>query len=145
MDKEWETFNELINIEGQNIQTPVHTTKGLITGISGNVTETEHIPISPSSELVLKIEEIPPLDIFYSPQHKAVVRKQRKKRKLGSALSHDAEQLDILWKYPTTDPTENLTKLSQITGAYAYAAIDKASEVRQLLNEKEDQIQVLQQ
>ena len=60
-------------------------------------------------------------------------------------LSHDAEQLDILWQDPTTDPIENLTKLSQITGAYASVAIDKASEVRQLLNEKEDQVQVLQQ
>ena len=117
----------------------------MVTEISGNVTETEHIPITPSSELVLKIEEIPPLDIFYSPQHKAVVRKQRKKRKLESALSTDAEQLDVLWKDPTTDPTENLTKLSQITGAYASTTIDKASEVKLLLNEKEDQIQGLQQ
>ena len=87
---------------------------------------------------MLKIEEIPPLDVFYSPQHKAVVRRQRKKIKLENALSHDAKQLDVLWQDPTTDPTENLTKLSQITGAYAYAAIDKASEVQKLLNEKED-------
>ena len=60
-------------------------------------------------------------------------------------LSTDAAQLDLLWKDPTTNPTENLTKLSQITGAYASTTIDKASEVRLLLNEKEDQIQVLQQ
>ena len=60
-------------------------------------------------------------------------------------LSTNAEQLDVLWKDPTTDPTENLTKLSQITGAYASATIEKASEVRLLLNEKEDKIQVLQQ
>ena len=53
--------------------------------------------------------------------------------------------MDVLWKDPTTNPTENITKLSQIIGAYTSAAIDKASEVRQLLNEKEDQIQVLQQ
>ena len=105
----------------------------------------EHIPITPSYELMLKIEEIPPLDVFYSPQHKAVVRRQRKKRKLENVLSHDAEQLDVLWQDPITDPTENLTKLSQIKGAYASAAIDKESEVRQLLNEKEDQVQVLQQ
>ena len=59
-------------------------------------------------------------------------------------LSTDAEQLDVLWKDPTTDPTENLTKLSQITGAYASATIDKASKVRLILNDKEDQIQVLQ-
>ena len=60
-------------------------------------------------------------------------------------LSTDAEQLDVLWKDPTTDPTENLTKLSQIIGAYASATIDKEYEVQLLLNEKEDQIQVLQQ
>ena len=104
----------------------VQTTKNIVTGITSNVSETEHIPITPSSELMLKIEEIPPLDVFYSPQHKAVVRKQRKKWKLENVLSHDAEQLDVLWQDPTTDPTENLTKLSQITGAYASAAIDKA-------------------
>ena len=129
----------MINVEGQNTQTlvsNVQTTKGLVTGISGNVTETEHIPITPSSELVLKIEEIPPLDIFYSPQHKAVVRKQRKKRKLENVLSTDAEQFNVLWKDPTSDPTENLTKLSQITGAYASATMDKEFEIRQLLNEK---------
>ena len=55
---------------------------------------------------------------------------------MESALSHDAEQLDVLWQDPTTDPTENLTKLSQIIGAYASATIDKAFEVRKLLNEK---------
>lgn len=53
-------------------------------------------------------------------------------------LSHDAEQLDILWQDPTTDPTKNLTKLSQIAGAYASVTVDKASEVQQLLKEKED-------
>ena len=66
----------------------------------------EHIPITPSSELMLKIEEIPPLDVFYSPQHKVVVRIIKKKRKLENVLSHDAEQLNILWQDPTTDPTE---------------------------------------
>ena len=53
--------------------------------------------------------------------------------------------MDVLWKDPTSDPTENLTKLSQITGAYASATMDKEFEIRQLLNEKEDQIQVLRQ
>ena len=129
----------MINIEGQNTQTPVSNvqiTKNIVTGVTRNFIETEHIPITPSSEIMLKIDEIPPLYIFYSPQHKAVVRRQRKKRKLENVLSHDEEQLDILRKDPTTDPTENITKLSQITGAYASATIDKASEVRRLLNEK---------
>lgn len=53
--------------------------------------------------------------------------------------------MDVLWKDPNNNPTENLTKLSQIAGAYASATIDKASEVQQLLKEQEDQIQRLQQ
>ena len=75
LDKEWETFNQLLNVEGQNIQTPIQTTKFLSKGIGGTITETEHIPITPSSKIVLNIEDIPPLDVFYSPQYKAVVRK----------------------------------------------------------------------
>ena len=74
-----------------------------------------------------------------------MVRRQRKKRKLENTLSQDVEQLDVLWKDPTSNPTKNLTKLSQIAGAYASATIDKASEVQQLLKEWEDKIQVLQQ
>jgi len=64
---------------------------------------------------------------------------------LENTLHQNAEQLDVLCKDPNSDPTENLTKLSQIAGAYASATIDKASEVQQLLKEQEDQIQLLQQ
>ena len=60
-------------------------------------------------------------------------------------LSPEAEQLDVLWQDPTTDSKENLTKLSQIVGAYAFATIDKASEVQLLLKDKEDKILFLQQ
>ena len=94
LDKEWDTFNDLINIEGQSTKIPVsnvQATKYIVTGKISNVSEMEHIPISPSSEIMLKIEEIPPLDVFYSPQHKAVVRRQRKKKKLENVLSHNAE------------------------------------------------------
>lgn len=103
-----------------------------------NAPETEHIPIAPSSEIMLKIKEIPPLDAFYSSQHKAVVRRQREKWKLYNILSPEVEQLYLLWRDLTTDPTENLTKLSQIAGAYASATIDKASEVQLLLKEREE-------
>ena len=81
-------------------------------GIDSPLKEIEVICKYPSSEITLNIEEIPPLDIFYSPQHKAVVRRQKKKRKLENTLSQDAEQLDVLWKDPTSNPTKNLTKLS---------------------------------
>ena len=60
-------------------------------------------------------------------------------------LAPEAKQLDVLWRDPTTNPTKNLIKLSQITGAYASATIDKASKVQQLLKAREEQIQVLQQ
>lgn len=123
----------------------MQTVPDMVIGTVRNAPEMEHIPIAPSSEIMLKIEEIPPLDVFYSPQHKAVVRKKIKKQKLDSVLSPKAEQLHVLWRDPTTDPTENMTKLSQSTGAYASATIDKASEVHQLLKDREEQIQVLQQ
>ena len=67
----------------------VQIVKEVVTRTVSEVSDMEHIPITPSSELVLKVEEIPPLDIFYSPQHKAVVRRQRKKRKLESTLSQN--------------------------------------------------------
>ena len=115
LDKEWETFNDLINLEGQSTKTPVRNVqakKDIVTGTISNVSDMEHILVTPSYELILKIEEIPPLDIFYSPQHKVVVRRQRKKIKLENVLCHDAGKLDVLWQDPTTNPTETLTKLS---------------------------------
>lgn len=44
------------------------------------VEDIEIIPPFPTLEVVLRVEEIPPLDIFYSPQHKAMVKRQRNKR-----------------------------------------------------------------
>ena len=96
LDKEWETFNQLINVEGQNVQTPVQTTKVLNAGTSSIAAVTEHIPITPSSEIVLNVEDIPPLDVFYSPKYKAVVKRQRKKRKIESAIATEPEQVDVL-------------------------------------------------
>ena len=53
--------------------------------------------------------------------------------------------MDVLWKDPNNNPSENLTKLSQIAGAYASATIEKESEVQQLLKGQENHIQPLQQ
>jgi len=61
-----------------------------------NTQETEHIPIAPSFEIVLRIDEIPPLDIFDGPQHNVVVGRQRKKRKLDFALAPKDKPLDVL-------------------------------------------------
>ena len=70
LDKEWETFNEMINLEGQIPETPVsntQVTKEVVSSIVSHVPEKEHSPIASSSELLLNVEEIPPLDVFYSP------------------------------------------------------------------------------
>ena len=59
-------------------------------------------------------------------------------------LTPEDELLDFLWKDPSTDPSTNLTRLSQVTGAYASATIDKVAEVQLLLKEKEDKILLLE-
>lgn len=87
------------------------------------------------------------LDVFYSASHKVVVKIQRKKRKLNVAaiMTPDNEPIDIVWKDPPMDPSENLTRLLQFEGAYATETIDKATEVQILLREKEQNIQLLEQ
>lgn len=42
----------------------------------------EIIPTNHTFEIFLNIKEIPPMDIFYIPIHKATVKRGRKKRKL---------------------------------------------------------------
>lgn len=52
LDKEWETFNELINLEGQVPKTPVSNTQvvqEVVSTIVSSAAETEHLPIAPSS------------------------------------------------------------------------------------------------
>lgn len=84
LEGEWETFNKILNTEGQNSKPPTNPkemTMEMIIEMVINDQEKKHIPIAPSSEIVLRIEEISPLDVLYSPQHKVVIRRQRKKRK----------------------------------------------------------------
>lgn len=84
------------------------------------------------------------LDIFYSPSHKVVV-KRNKRRRIDETFSNLInESVDILWKDPLADPTKHLTKFSQFAGAYATATIDKATEVKILLKQKVDKIQELE-
>jgi len=47
-------------------------------------TNVEIIPENSFDEIVLRVEEIPPLDVFYSPMLKAVIKRQRKKEKTRS-------------------------------------------------------------
>ena len=78
--------------------------------------EVEHIPVTPTFEIIIKIEYIPPLDVFYSPHHKAMVKRQRKKIKLDSiaATTPKNELMDVLWKESLVDPSASLTRLSRL-------------------------------
>ena len=111
---------------------PTEETSGLPTS-----KDVEIIPKDPSDEIVLYIEEIPPLDVIYSPKHRVVVKRQRKKRRIGqsSLLPAHTEMANVVWK-EEFNPSEDVTKLSQYVGAYSAAIMDKASEVSNLLKEK---------
>lgn len=86
------------------------------------------------------------MDVFYSPKHKAMVKMQRKKRKLDSiaATTPENELMDVLWKDSLVDPSTNLTRLSKFAGAYATITIDKETKFQMLLREKEKKITSLE-
>ena len=112
-------------------------------GTSGlpNSKEVEIIPKDPSDQIILQIEEISPLDVFYSPRHKVVVKRQRKRRRTHqpSLFPEQTVMGNVVWK-EEFDPSDDLTKLSQYAGAYSAATIDKASEVSLLLKTKDQEI-----
>lgn len=54
------------------------------------------------------------------------------------------ELMNIVWKDTLIDPSKNLTNLSQFTGSYATTTINKATEVRMLLKEKEQKSLLLE-
>lgn len=79
---------------------------------------TEIIPALPTSEIVLRVTEIPPINVFYSPLHKDVVRRKRKRRRVDAPkFPPGNEPMDVVWKDIPFNSTENLTRLSQFTGA----------------------------
>ena len=110
-------------------------TNVIVEGAIINTQDVEIIPENPSEEIVLKIEDIPPLDVFYNPKHRVVVRKQRKKRKIdqGPFSSPQAKLMNVVWKGSEVNISEDLTKLSKYAGAYIAATMDKAPEVSQLI------------
>ena len=114
---------------------------------TANEPEIEHTPVTPTSKIKLKIEEIPPLNVFYSPHHKAMVKRQRKKIKLDSiaVTTPENELMDVLWKDSPIDPSANFTRLSQFAETYATMTIDKETEVQTLLREKENKMTSLEQ
>ena len=82
--QEWQTFDSIIsNLErskeadtSKAADTQDTTSKEVPSGTSGLPLSTgiEIIPKDPSDQIVLQVEEIPPLDVFYSPKHRVVVK-----------------------------------------------------------------------
>ena len=107
----------------------------------------EIIPKYPSPYITLSIDDIPPLDVFYSPKHRSIVKRQRKKRNIdqASATVPQDESMNVIWKESEVNPSEDLTKLSQFAGAYRATTIDKETKVNQLVKEKDQKIKQLEE
>lgn len=57
------------------------------------------MPIHPTTKIQLNVEEIPPIEIFYNPQHKVVIKKIRKKRMAKSEESpSNSFSLEVVWR-----------------------------------------------
>lgn len=75
-----------------DFQTPKKTLQ-----VVNRETNVEIIPSYPTSQVVLRIEEIPSLDIFYSLAHKSMIRRQRKKIKVYSlAATPEIESMEVV-------------------------------------------------
>ena len=109
--------------------------------------DVEIIPEHSTGQIVLKIEEIPPLDVFYSPKHKAIIRRQRKRRKMDQDMFSTPEEefMNIVYNNTEVNPSEDLTKLSQYAGAYSATTVDKAVEVSQMMTQKDLHIASLEE
>ena len=123
------------------------TSSQVLSGTSGppKTKDIEVIPKGPSDQITLQVEDIPPLDVFYSPRHRAVVKRLRKRQRLDQPSIFPEKMVmdNVVWK-EKLDPSDDLTKLSQYAGAYSAATIDKASEVSLLLKTKDQEISTLQ-
>jgi len=73
------------------------------------------------------------------------VKRQRKRRRLdqSSLFPEQTEMANVVWK-EEFNPSNDLTKLSQYAEAYSAATMDKASEVSNLLKERDQIIVSLQ-
>ena len=142
MEQEWDDFNK--KIQDTTKKTDVQETIRYLTphqtqkvsefekmdeqGTSSQ--NAEIIPTFPTSEIILKVTKIPPLDVFYNPLYKVVVRRQRKIRRVETPeIPPGNELMDIVWKDIPSNPTKNLGRMSKFTGEYATTTIDKANEI----------------
>ena len=53
--------------------------------------------------------------------------------------------MNIIYKDAKMNPSEDLIKLTQFTGAYSAATMDKASEVTQLMKQKDVQVAMFEE
>ncbi len=73
----------------------------------------------PTSPVFLNVEELPPSDVFYSSQHKSILKMGRKKKNLDDTwalttrISSQTSSLDIVWKGTSIAPYEELKELTQ--------------------------------
>ena len=104
----------------------------------------EIIPAYPTQEIIFKIEEIPPLDVFYNVGHKFLVKRRNIRRIDESMNSLENESMDVVWKDSFSNPTEHLTKLSHFVGVYTTTTTNKEEEVKLLLKQNEDKVQELE-
>ena len=138
LDKLWTSIsNTLMDIpEGSSTQknTGFQTPQGQIVSakettenLETSSQDAEVIPAFPIAEIILKVTDIPPLDVLYSPLRKAVARKHRKRRRIETPPGN--EIMEVVWKDTPSNPIDNLTRLSQFAGAYTTATMDKAAKV----------------
>lgn len=94
MDKVWKQFSKIVNTTSQEAQTinpieilkNVEVTKNILLTIGSSnkavhTDDLEFILVDPTFEVVLNIEEIPPLDVFYIPKHKVVMTRKNKRKR----------------------------------------------------------------
>jgi len=155
LQKEWQHFSTIIGggKDSQNTETPKSSgiqKEGSSQALSTTtgppkVMNVEIIPKGPSDQITLLVEDIPPLNVFYSPKHKAVVKRSRKRQRIDQPSLFPEQSLtgNVVWR-EKLDPSDDLAKLSQYAGAYSAATIDKASEVAVLLKTKDQEIFTLQ-
>lgn len=128
LEQIWEQYNQVMKEnESQFLKTPSQEKvldtseileKTLVKIKTSNKTlenkDIEFIPAFPTSELVLRVEKIPPLDIFYSPKHKVIVKRQRKKIKIehSQAFFLGKTSFEVVWKGSVSTPSEELGRLT---------------------------------
>src|SRR5690606_703919 len=90
--KQWNQFDSIISgkegskdIDASKISDAPDTTSSQVLGGTSGPPISQDVEVinkDPSDQIVLQVEEIPPLDIFYSPKHRAVIKRSKKRRRL---------------------------------------------------------------